>query len=603
MKICNDAVRILIALKESAGDIFLITGTIDSLKKKYPESTIYVACEKKFWNILEGNPSIKGLLEFHDSMYNYRAYTKWAMNNNPFDIVYAPAIQTQVVPGNWLNGKYAVHLAKFYANACNVELGHTFIEEVPTERFNLPSKYVTVQGQSGQDPKNYDYMQRIVDKIKLPVVQIGGKDDSELQNVIDLRGKTTFKEGASVIKKASMHLGLDSVLMHFAAHFNVPSVILFGGTLPEAAVNPDFSHIHVVETQDRGPCLTSCHLVECEAKKQGYSKCINNISVDQILDTCAKILDKEDIEPLEEIKISSYLIIRDGIKYGFPFEEAIRAARKVSDEVVVVDGGSTDGTFEKLQQLQTSFHLMSDTPCQIVVEQHEWDMNCPTLFGDEKTYAKELCTGTHCIQLDADEIISEPYEGAIRDLIKKNRLDDVLDLPCINFYGDTETIRIEQNFWKWRISRNDTNIIHGVHKAARQMDAETAQLTMDKRLSDSCEIIYDDTLNICKHKFVFDVKALEAHEKIKRGLISQEEYLLILNEIIKSSPVIFHYSWLDLNRKENNGSFWDNTYHGKRKATHNTTDNITNRVAQKDKEMLLKVNFNHPLKEKYERTK
>jgi glycosyltransferase involved in cell wall biosynthesis len=297
------------------------------------------------------------------------------------------------------------------------------------------------------------------------------------------------------------------------------------------------------------------------------------------------------------------MIIKDGIKYGFPFEESIAAARRVSDEVIVVDGGSTDGTFEKLQQIASVDSVDAGIAlARIKIEQHEWDMGSPTLFGDEKTFARELCIGTHLIQLDADEIISEPEPGTIRRLIEQNRFDDVLDLPCINFYGDTETVRIEPNFWKWRISKNDPNILHGVHKEARQMDPDTAMITMDKTKSDSCEYIYDDTMEICKHKIAFDAKLIELHEKLKRKMISEEEYLAALNKVIKEGPVIFHYSWLDLERKTSNGSFWDQTFHGKKQATHNTTKDITGRVEQKDKEILLKVDFEHPLRSKHERT-
>ena len=70
-----------------------------------------------------------------------------------------------------------------------------------------------------------------------------------------------------------------------------------------------------------------------------------------------------------------------------------------------------------------------------------------------------------------------------------------------------------------------------------------------------------------------------------------------LEEIIATSPVIFHYSWLDLERKKLNGEFWDQTYHGKKEITHNTTKNITQRVENRSKEFLLKVEFDHPLKQ------
>lgn len=593
----DNKIKILIALKESAGDIFLITATVDSLKKKYPNSSIYIACNKQFWDILEGNPNIKGVLEFHDSMYDYRAYTKWAMRNNTFDIVYAPAVQTQVVPSNWLNGKYAVYLGQFYANACNVPLGKTFIAESPIDKFHLANEYVTVQGQSGQDPKNYDYLQEVVSKIKLPVVQIGGSNDAQLLVTKDLRGKTSFREAATVIKGAKMHLGLDSVLMHFAAHFNVPSIVMFGGTLPQAAINPENNHVHVIETEDRGPCVTSCHLIECEAKKQGYEKCINNIPVDRVIDECTKILGDDYVSGMEPIKVSSYIIIRDGIKYGFPFEESIHAARKVSDEVVVVDGGSTDGTWERIQDLAKIFHQNAvNSGGYIIAEQHEWDMNIPSVIGDNKAYARQLCTGTHLIQLDADEIIHEPYQGAIRDLIKKNRFNDVLDLPEINFYGDNKTIRIENVCWKWHISRNNPNITHGAHKEARQFDPQTGQMIVDRKVSDHCEYIYEDSLEICRHKIAFDPTYIEMHEKVKRNIISDEEYENFLNELIKNSVVVFHYSWLDLNRKQKNAEFWDESWYAKNTWTHNSSTDIKERIEKKNKEKLVQVTFNHPLK-------
>src|SRR5690606_31913675 len=120
-------IRILVAIKESAGDIFLITGCINSLKKKYSNSRIYVACDKQYHSILSGNPDIFGVLEFHESMYGYRNYTKWAFQDNPFDIVFSPAVLTQQFPHNWLNGEYSVFLGQFYANQMNVPFGECFI--------------------------------------------------------------------------------------------------------------------------------------------------------------------------------------------------------------------------------------------------------------------------------------------------------------------------------------------------------------------------------------------------------------------------------------------------------------------------------------------
>jgi len=208
-----------------------------------------------------------------------------------------------------------------------------------------------------------------------------------------------------------------------------------------------------------------------------------------------------------------------------------------------------------------------------------------------------LCTGTHLIQLDADEIIVEPNPGMIRQMVDDNRKSDVLDLACFNFYGDTETIRIEQNMWKWRITRNDPNIIHGVHADARDFDGDKMCITMDKKISDGCEYIYKHNLKICDHKFAFDPRAINLHEAMKHGQVKPEIYAAFMDVLITTFPVVFHYSWLDLERKTKNGEMWDQTYHGKKNATHNTTNDIQKRIKDK-KDMLLKVTFDHPLRRK-----
>lgn len=591
--------KILIVVKESAGDVFIITSTIDSLHTKYPDAHIYVACDPQYKNILDGNKQIKGVIPFHESMYNYKAYGKWCIYDNTFDIVYCPTICTQVVPSNWLNGKYATFLGTLYANMCNVPLGKTFISEVDISRFNLPDKYITLQGKSGQEVKDYSFMKQVVERITgFPVVQLGAANEKVVApNVINLCGQTTYQEAATIIKGAILHVGLDSVLMHFAAHHKTRAVVLFGGTTPQAAIGPDYKSITVIETPSRTPCIASCHLHQCEAKRQfQVEKCIDRITVDDIVEVIGNVIGVENVVPPEPVKISSYMIIKDGIKYGFPFEESIGHALKVSDEVVVVDGGSTDGTWERLQVLQ------QNSPSFIKVFQHQWDMDNPTLFGDEKTYARKLCTGNWLIQLDADEIIREPRPGYLRELITENRNLELIDLPVINMYGSDDTTRIEEHCWKWRISKNNPNIIHGVYAEARQFDSDSMRITMDKKKSDGCEYIYSDSLKIVPHVSLFPRSFAELHYKIRQEKQFEKhmsEYMQQLDNLMLNSVIVFHYSWYNLNRKKNNGEFWDSTFHGKKNATHNTTEDIGKRIKENQNgggELIVFTPIDHPLK-------
>jgi ADP-heptose:LPS heptosyltransferase/glycosyltransferase involved in cell wall biosynthesis len=542
-----DTFRILYVIPETNGDVFISTGVINGIAKKWPDAQIYVATQKEYFDILKGNPNVKKVVEYHESMFNYRIFETWGPQKNPFEIVFAPSIVTQKIP-HWIHNGHGDWLGKVYADMCTgVEFGNTWIaeepiEERPGESIDLPEKFITVHSQTLQDPKDYDYMQEVIDKIEnIDKIQIGGPKDKPLKGTTDFRGKTSPQQLAWLMHRATMHLGLDSFPMHIAAHVGIPAIIMFGGTYWQQGVRPEHrERIRCIETKNRGPCVTSCHLIECEAKKAGYNKCINNIPVNEILEEVGNILGSQHVKEPEPIKISSYMIVRDGIKYGYPFKECIEAAAKVSDEVIVVDGGSTDGTWYKLHELVHGpeksgmpEQYEDGKPCEIIpnlkIYQHEWDFDNPTLFGDEKTYARQLCTGTHLIQLDCDEIIHENEPGAIRKLVEHNRFMEIMDLPCINFYENDHTIRVEQNFWKWRISRSDANLIHGVHTNARIFDKDTGRITMDKKTSDGCEYIYADSLEIAKHFPVFDAKLFEIHEKRKHGVINDSERIFRSN--------------------------------------------------------------------------
>jgi len=65
-------------------------------------------------------------------------------------------------------------------------------------------------------------------------------------------------------------------------------------------------------------------------------------------------------------------------------------------------------------------------------------------------------------------------------------------------------------------------------------------------------------------------------EEIPQDLI--EQYKTVIRQIRESMPHTVHLSWRSLDGKAARGDFWNETWHGKNSWTHNTSDNIKQRV-------------------------
>jgi len=97
-----DTKRMLYVMAVSAGDNFLSTAIVKSLKEKYPDHSIYIASKPEFEGIWKGNPDIKRWLPFGDAMLQYGwGIDRW--EKGIFDIVLTPTILTQMNSPNWHN--------------------------------------------------------------------------------------------------------------------------------------------------------------------------------------------------------------------------------------------------------------------------------------------------------------------------------------------------------------------------------------------------------------------------------------------------------------------------------------------------------------------
>lgn len=247
----------------------------------------------------------------------------------------------------------------------------------------------------------------------------------------------------------------------------------------------------------------------------------------------------------KQFTISGYTTTYNCIAQRYPFEQSIRSMLAFCDEVVVVDGDSTDGTVEVLQKLQSEFSNL-----RVLVNPVDFaNERFSVLDGRQKAEARSKCTGDFCWQQDSDEIVHESDYVKIRNILKdlpKNI--HVLALPVIEYWGGYDKVRVDVNPWKWRLSRNLTCITHGIPAALRKFDANGRLYSAPG--SDGCDMIYSDTYEpvpfanfMPEQMNQVRIAALSGN---KDALNAYENWL---NQVANNVPGVYHYSWFDMVRK------------------------------------------------------
>lgn len=109
------------------------------------------------------------------------------------------------------------------------------------------------------------------------------------------------------------------------------------------------------------------------------------------------------------MRISAFCLTTNAIKNEMPFIESIKSWLQIADEIVVVDGGSTDGTIQAIEQL-------NDKRVKIICDDD-------TKWEDEWLYSRmgknfdrglQECTGDWAFKFDVDYILHEKGVSKIK---------------------------------------------------------------------------------------------------------------------------------------------------------------------------------------------
>lgn len=126
----------------------------------------------------------------------------------------------------------------------------------------------------------------------LPVILLGGQGDLEQartiemkahKNLFSLAGKTTLGQGAAIIRRSSLLVGVDTGLTHMGAAFDCPTVALFGATCPYLYTS-GHKTIVIYNRMSCSPCRRSpvCN---------NDFTCMKSIKPEDVLDKAIKLLE------------------------------------------------------------------------------------------------------------------------------------------------------------------------------------------------------------------------------------------------------------------------------------------------------------------------
>jgi len=256
------------------------------------------------------------------------------------------------------------------------------------------------------------------------------------------------------------------------------------------------------------------------------------------------------------MKISAYCTTRNCDEMEYPYLASISSHLAFADEVVVYD--TSNGKDKTLSILNA---LAVQEPKLKVVHSDKIDWDAPNhgvFDGQTKTLSRKQCTGDILWQFDVDEIVHENHISLIRPLaetfMKQNGFN-LMALPVVDYWGRDGKARLDVTVWKWRLSKNNPDIIHGIPTQLRKYENG---LLYARQGTDGCDYISATSGNVIPCVGYLP----PGFDQMKQAAVRDEKLVAkaekFLNEVLSQLPGVHHYSWFNIERKIRNfRTFWN----------------------------------------------
>lgn len=319
--------KILVIRFSSIGDVVLTTPVVRCLKQQIPGAEIHFITKKSFLPILKDNPYIDKLITIQSSIKEVISGLKkekydWIIdlhkNVRTLSLKQKLGIPSRSFPKinleKWMLVKFkidrmpALHVVDRYFETvkhlgvkndlqpCDFFISEDAHVDIP-RTFNLTFSYSTlaIGAQFATKRMNFEKLSAIIAQLDETIIIVGGSMDKELaQQLINhfpskviknACGDFSLQQSASIVKQSKLIITNDTGLMHIASCYKIPTVSVWGNTVPAFGMYPYFPQdaglfsIHEVAGLNCRPC-SKIGFQKCP---KGHFNCMNLQDADAIV--------------------------------------------------------------------------------------------------------------------------------------------------------------------------------------------------------------------------------------------------------------------------------------------------------------------------------
>jgi len=327
--------RILVIQTAFIGDVVLATALLASLHLAFPNALIDIVVRKGNESLFDGHPFIHKVFIWNKQKHKYLQLFKLLFAIRK--LKYQAVINLQRYAATGLltacsNADITIGFDKnpfhfFFSVVVKHQMGadgkgihetarnHQLLQSLTQIEVSKPALYPSLQDDSSVlkwKQKKYiciapssvwftkqlpvikwiEFLNELPNNIQ--VLVLGAPSDVKLceqiindttnENCINLAGKCSFLQSASLMRDAVMNYVNDSAPMHFCSAVNAPVTAIYCSTIPAFGYGPLASVSHIVETQQSLTCKP-CGLHGKKACPLGHFNCGMGIQVSQLINT------------------------------------------------------------------------------------------------------------------------------------------------------------------------------------------------------------------------------------------------------------------------------------------------------------------------------